>query len=80
LIQHGEFATDYIELRRDFTAAPFVTYDTTEPNLLNGTGPAAAGDRHGRTDLSINDTAKSEETRQNEHPLVNEKKEESQQS
>ncbi|KXN81103.1 Ammonium transporter MEP3, partial [Leucoagaricus sp. SymC.cos] len=71
-VEHGEFATDYIELRRDFTAAPFITYDN-EAHYTNDNAPVAAGDRHGRTDVSVNDTTRSDETRQNELPPVDEK-------
>ncbi|KAJ3575918.1 hypothetical protein NP233_g793 [Leucocoprinus birnbaumii] len=71
-VEHGEFATDYIELRRDFTAAPFIT---TFDNDGKYSHPMAAGDRHGHTDLSVNDTTRSEETRQNDHLPANEKNE-----
>lgn len=70
--QHGEFATDYIELRRDFTAAPFVPYES-EQTYPSGHAPVAAGDRHGFTDFSAHDTTRLEETPQNELLAVSEK-------
>ncbi|KAL9715968.1 low affinity high capacity ammonium permease [Leucoagaricus gongylophorus] len=73
-VEHGEFATDYIELRRDFTAAPFIMYGH-DTNFTHSNGPVAAGDRHGHTDLSVNDTARSEDTRQTDLPTINEKNE-----
>jgi len=49
-IQHGEFANDYIEVRRDFTDwTP--AYKGAES--LDSAAPLAAGDRHARPDTSI---------------------------
>jgi len=61
-VEHGEFATDYIELRRDFTAAPFVAYEPETPYSNGHAAPAAAGDRHGRPDLGIHDPVQHEKT------------------
>ncbi|KAF9454993.1 ammonium transporter [Macrolepiota fuliginosa MF-IS2] len=59
-VEHGEFATDYIELRRDFTAAPFITYESNDKTYTNG-HPSAAGDRHGQPDTSLHDTVGDED-------------------
>ena len=50
-LQIGEFATDYIEVRRDYT-------DWTPPYRQKGEidsdhGPVAAGDRHGAPDIQL---------------------------
>lgn len=54
-IEIGEFASDYIEIRRDFTdgAAPF---DSTEGKREFFNPPVAAGDRHGHVEVSFVDT------------------------
>ena len=46
--QIGEFATDYIEVRRDYTdwTPPYHPKDEIEPET-----PPAAGDRHGVPDV-----------------------------
>ncbi|VDC01963.1 unnamed protein product [Peniophora sp. CBMAI 1063] len=59
--QIGEFATDYIEVRRDYTdwtAAPGVSDDSVPPAAKLGgehadsdVHPVAAGDRHGHAEL-----------------------------
>jgi len=46
-----------------------------DTNFTHSNGPVAAGDRHGHTDLSVNDTARSEDTRQTDLPTINEKNE-----
>jgi Amt family ammonium transporter len=45
-VEIGEFANDYIEVRRDFMDW------TTFGNGVGGHGPNAAGDRHGQPDLA----------------------------
>ncbi|KAI0035285.1 ammonium transporter [Vararia minispora EC-137] len=63
--QIGEFATDYIEVRRDFTdwtAAPTVSAEHVPSSALtNGHGPVAAGDRHGVNDLNLSDVREKRE-------------------
>jgi len=44
-------------------------------NFTHSNSPVAAGDRHGHTDLSVNDTVRSEDTRQTDLPTINEKNE-----
>ncbi|KAG5339897.1 hypothetical protein C0989_003044 [Termitomyces sp. Mn162] len=59
-IEIGEFASDYIEIRRDFTdgAAPF---DSTDGKGAFFYPHVAAGDRHGRTEVSFGDPRPTED-------------------
>lgn len=62
-VEIGEFATDYIEIRRDFTdgMAPF-----DSSNFVSTTPHVAAGDRHGHPETSLH-------SRKDENGAVNEK-------
>jgi len=52
--QIGEFASDYVELRRNYWDAPQTSSEQVtkleDPSVTNGTHIYAAGDRHGKPD------------------------------
>ncbi|XP_006454586.1 hypothetical protein AGABI2DRAFT_189841 [Agaricus bisporus var. bisporus H97] len=54
-VEHGEFATDYIELRRDFTAAPFTFYEKDQAYSNNKVPVVVAGDHDESTDATAHD-------------------------
>ncbi|KAI0076227.1 ammonium transporter [Panus rudis PR-1116 ss-1] len=62
-VQIGEFATDYVEVRRDYT-------DWTPPyGREHLSPPAAAGDRHGRVELSASSFNQDSQHKQNGNGL-----------
>jgi len=49
-VEIGEFATDYIEIRRDVTDGIFTNSNN---NFSEHQDPVAAGDRHGRPEIGF---------------------------